>query len=192
LFCLKKPPLRPESGIDETPHFLQHPDSSLKPNHTMGLFDSLAKQAMSSLLGGSSSGGGLDLGAITSLLSNQAQASEAVSGLFNQVGGVNGLLEKFNQAGLGDAVSSWVGTGANQPIEASQLESAVGPDLIQGFASKLGLQGSQILPLLTQFLPVIIDKLTPSGAVESNQPSSDTLQNVLASVVKGALGGGRA
>ena len=158
----------------------------------MGLFDSLAKQAMGSLLGGSNSGGGLDFGAITSLLSNQAQASEAVSGLFNQIGGVSGLLEKFNQAGLGEVASSWVGTGDNQSVEPGQVESAIGPDQIQNFAGKLGLQSSQILPLLAQFLPVIIDKLTPSGAVETEQPSSDTLQNVMASIVKNVLGGGRA
>lgn len=158
----------------------------------MGLFDSLAKQAMSSLLGGSNSAGGLDFGALTGLLSNQGQASEAVSGMLDQVGGMSGLMEKFKQAGLGDAAESWVGTGDNQPVAPEQVEAAIGPDVIQGFASKLGLNGSQILPLLAQFLPMIIDKLTPAGQLENEQPSTDTLQNVFASVIKSTLGGGRA
>lgn len=158
----------------------------------MGLFDSIARQAMGSLLGGSKAAGGLDLGALMSIFSNQGQASDAVSSLLGQIGGLSGLIDRFNQAGLGDVAHSWVGTGENQAVEPSQLESAFGPELIQGFASKLGLDSSQIMPILSQFLPVIIDKLTPNGRIEADQPTGDSLQNVFASVIKSALGGGRA
>ena len=77
----------------------------------MGLLDSLAKQAMGSLLGGSNASGGLDLSTLTNVFANQGQASDAVSSLLGQVGGMSGLMEKFNQAGLGDVAKSWVGTG---------------------------------------------------------------------------------
>ena len=157
----------------------------------MGLFDSLAKQAMGSLLGGSNASGGLDLSTLTNVFANQGQTSDAVSGLLGQLGGMSGLMEKFNQAGLGDVAKSWVGTGENQPIEPGQIESAIGPDALQGFASKLGVDASKIMPLLAQFLPVIIDKLTPNGSIESEQPSGDSLQNVFASVIKSTLGGGK-
>jgi len=43
--------------------------------------------------------------------------------------------------------------------------------------------------LLSQFLPQIIDKLTPNGSLENVNPSADQLQSVLASVMKGGLGG---
>jgi uncharacterized protein YidB (DUF937 family) len=153
----------------------------------MGLFDSLAKKALGSMMGGSS--GGIDPGAIMKLLANQSQASEAVSSMLGQVGGVSGLLGKFKEAGLGDAVASWVGNGENQEVAPEKIESALGADLVQGFASKLGLNVGQLLPLLTKFLPSIIDKLTPAGKVEEGIPSGDMIQSVISSVIKGGLGG---
>ncbi len=154
----------------------------------MGLFDSLAKQALGGLLGGSNSGG-IDIGALMKLAANSDQASGAVSGLLDQVGGLSGLVSKFQSAGLGDVAASWIGSGENQPVGPEKIESAIGGDIVQGFASKLGLQSSQLLPLLSQFLPVIIDKLTPNGQVENDQPSADAMQNVIASVLKDGLGG---
>jgi uncharacterized protein YidB (DUF937 family) len=45
-----------------------------------------------------------------------------------------------------------------------------------------------VLPLLSQFLPQVIDKLTPNGIVDDPNPSADQLQKVMASVMKGGLG----
>ncbi len=144
----------------------------------MGLFDALAKQAIGSILGGGGS-----------------QPSDLLSSLLNQAGGLPGLMQKFNQAGLSEVFASWVSTGDNQAVQPAQLEQALGSEAISGLAGKLGLDTSTVLPLLSQFLPQVIDKLTPKGAVENPNPSSDQLQNVLASVMKGGLGsllGGRA
>jgi uncharacterized protein YidB (DUF937 family) len=155
----------------------------------MGLFDSLAKHAMGSLLGGSNTGGGVDLSTLMSVFSNQGQTSEAVSGLLGQVGGMSGLMERFNQAGLGDIAQSWVGTGENLPVAPAQIEAAIGPEMLMGFASRLGLNTTQIMPLLAQFLPVIIDKLTPGGQIDSNHPTTDSLQGIFTSVIKSTLSG---
>jgi len=137
----------------------------------MGLFDSLAKQAIGSMLGG-----------------NNNPQGDLLSGLLNQAGGLNGLMDKFNQAGMKDTVDSWVGSGENKPVQPDQLQQVLGSDAISGLASKVGLDVKTILPLLSQFLPQIIDKLTPNGAVENANPSSGQLQNALASVMKGGLG----
>ncbi len=158
----------------------------------MGLFDSIAKQALGGLLGGSANGGGLDMGTLMKLFANQGSISEAVSSLLGQAGGLSGLLEKFRQAGLGDAASSWVGSGENQNLDAGQIRSALGGDLIEGFASKVGLQSAQILPLLAQFLPTLIDQLTPSGSVDDDSPSTDKLQQMVAAVIQKGLGGDKA
>jgi uncharacterized protein YidB (DUF937 family) len=138
----------------------------------MGLFDSLAKQAMGSLLGG-----------------NSCQPSDFLSSLLNQAGGLPGLKEKFNQAGMTEIFASWVSTGENKTVQPDQLEKALGSDAIADMAQKLGLNVGMVLPLISQFLPQVIDKLTPNGVVEDQQPSGDQLQNVLASVMKGGLGG---
>ena len=138
----------------------------------MGLFDALAKQAIGSMLGG-----------------NSNPPSEILSGLLSQAGGLSGLMGKFDQAGLKDTFSSWVSTGENKPIQPDQLQQILGSEVVAGLAGKIGLDAKTVLPLLSQFLPQIIDKLTPNGALEDSPPSGDELQKVVASVMKGGLGG---
>lgn len=138
----------------------------------MGLFDALAKQALGNMLGAGSNPQG-----------------ELLSGLLNQAGGLSGLMRKFDQAGLKDTFSSWVGAGENKPIQSAQLQQILGSDAVAEVARKIGLDAQTVLPLLCQFLPQVIDKLTPNGAVEDSNPSGDQLQSVLASVMKSRLGG---
>ncbi|MGA8393974.1 MAG: YidB family protein [Burkholderiaceae bacterium] len=38
-----------------------------------------------------------------------------------QGGGPGGLMEKFNQAGMGDVLGSWIGSGQNAPISGADL-----------------------------------------------------------------------
>jgi uncharacterized protein YidB (DUF937 family) len=79
-------------------------------------------------------------------------------------GGLQGLIQKFEQGGLADVVSSWVGTGNNLPISADQLQSVLGSDAISSLASKLGLSGADVSQQLSQILPKVVDQLTPNGA----------------------------
>ncbi len=155
----------------------------------MGLFDSIAKQAFGSMLGGTGGLSGLDFGALMNLVANPGKVSAAMSGVLDDSGGIDGLLAKFQTAGQGQAAASWVSPGANESVDGEQIRSALGSDTVQHFASKLGMQADQILPILAQFLPVIIDKLTPAGLVEDNQPTADKLQQVLSQVVQSVLGG---
>jgi uncharacterized protein YidB (DUF937 family) len=46
-----------------------------------------------------------------------------------------------------------------------------------------------LLPLLVQFLPQVIDKLTPQGQIADNHPSSSQLQSVLTSVISSSFSG---
>ena len=45
--------------------------------------------------------------------------------LIQRAGGVQGLANMLQQHGLGDAVQSWVGTGANQAVSSNQLGQAL-------------------------------------------------------------------
>ena len=105
------------------------------------------------LLGGNGDLGGL-AGALGGLLANNGE-----------VGGLGGLVSKFNQAGMGDVIGSWVGTGENAPISGGQLQQALGGDVISSIAQKLGINASTLLPLLATMLPTLIDQLTPKGHV---------------------------
>jgi uncharacterized protein YidB (DUF937 family) len=76
---------------------------------------------------------------------------------------LGGLLNKLQQGGLGDETKSWVGSGQNQPVAPGQLGSALGPNIIKMLAQKSGLSEEELTKQLSQVLPGIVDKLTPSG-----------------------------
>src|SRR5215472_18496236 len=92
-----------------------------------------------------------------SVQGGQAGGSSLVSvagQLIEKAGGVQGLVSMLQQHGLGDAVQSWVGTGANQPVSGDQLGQALqngglGP-LVQEAAGKLGVDQNQLLGQLSQ------------------------------------------
>ena len=77
--------------------------------------------------------------------------------------GLGGLLNQFQQNGLGDVMKSWISPGQNQPVSPNQLSSALGPQIIQILAQKTGLSEQEITSHLSQILPNVVDKLTPNG-----------------------------
>jgi len=93
------------------------------------------------------------------------QMASVVSGLIADQGGVSGILSKFEQAGLGSTVRSWVGTGPNDPVSSTQVHQALGPDLLQQLAAKTGLSPEELAEKLSHVLPGVIDKLTPAGTI---------------------------
>jgi uncharacterized protein YidB (DUF937 family) len=98
---------------------------------------------------------------------NSGSLLEQAMGLINNqaTGGLPGLIDAFKNNGLGDIVSSWVGTGANKPISASQILQALGPEKIQQIAKSIGITNNELSQQLAQMLPQIIDKLTPDGNI---------------------------
>lgn len=107
-----------------------------------------------SFLGKSSEGG-----------SQQALIAAALEFVNSQPGGLNGLIERFREKGLGDIVSSWVGNGENQPIAPDALHSVLGSESVSNFAAKAGVQPDQVTGLLSQILPHVVNAATPAGEV---------------------------
>ena len=99
--------------------------------------------------------------------SGQEGLMDQVLGLVNNAGtgGLAGLVEKFNNQGLGDAISSWIGTGTNQSISGQQMEQALGGSTIMDIAQKLGISGVDVSSGLAALLPKVIDGLTPEGKI---------------------------
>ena len=83
-------------------------------------------------------------------------------------GGLPGLLAKLNEGGLGQQAQSWVSTGQNLPVSAEQLMHALGGGQLGALAQQFGLSGEQAAGGLADLLPDVVDKLTPSGAVQDN------------------------
>ncbi len=89
--------------------------------------------------------------------------------LIEKAGGLQELVSLLQQHGLGGAVQSWVGTGANQPVSSSQLGGALQGAgmgaLVQEAAAKMGIDPNELLGKLSQVLPMAVDHLTPDGQV---------------------------
>lgn len=112
----------------------------------MGLLDSLA----GSLLGGNA---GASSGLAKSVLEMIGSGQE---------GGLNGLVQAFQQNGLGKLVESWIGTGQNLPVSPSQVQQALGPK-VQELAQQHGMSTDAVSQALSQLLPGLVDHLTPNG-----------------------------
>jgi uncharacterized protein YidB (DUF937 family) len=126
----------------------------------MGLLDSLLGSVLNTQQGGGQVGGqqsgagGLDalLPVVIGMLANNGQG-----------GGLGGLIEKFHQAGMGEVLGSWIGSGQNAPISGADLGAVLGGDTMGDLAAQLGMSQNDAAGQLAQVLPGLIDKLTPLG-----------------------------
>lgn len=84
-----------------------------------------------------------------------------------EVGGVSGLVQMFHQKGMGGVVSSWVSNEANHPISAEQIVHVLGQERVNALAGKIGMSPDTAAQKLADFLPMIVNKLTPNGKVEA-------------------------
>ena len=88
-----------------------------------------------------------------------AQTLKLIEGMDN---GLDGLVLKFEQAGLKEQAQSWVAKGKNLPVTAAQVKAALGPEL-EKFAQKADMTVDAAAAKIAEVMPVIVDKLTPDG-----------------------------
>ena len=138
----------------------------------MGLFDQLAGNLLSDVLGGNAQQQG------------QSPLLQAAMGLIQQNGGLPGLLSKFEQAGFGEHAQSWVSSGTNLPISGDQIKQVLGTGAIANIASQLGQDHGQVSSGLAQLLPQLVNQLTPTGSVPANH--ADLISEGLQLLSKGA------
>ena len=154
----------------------------------MGLLDSVLGSVMGSQQqpGGGSGGGGL--GALIGMVASNPQMLQAITGMLSNdgaQGGLGGLMAKFQQAGLGDAAKSWVGSGENHAVTGDQMSSALGADTISDLAAKMGVSQGEAAGSLASMLPGLIDKLTPHGtAPEGGLGNSGDLMGMLGGLLQ--------
>ena len=90
-------------------------------------------------------------------------------------GGLGDLLKQLQQGGQGDAANSWVGKGPNKAISSGDLASALGVDQIDQLSSQSGMSRNELLDGLSQYLPRVVDHLTPDGRLPTEDELSDRL-----------------
>ena len=96
---------------------------------------------------------------------DEGDTFEAVEGLVKKSGGLDEMLQKFNDKGLQHKVKSWVGNDKNEEVSGDEFESAVGSDEIDEIADKMGVDKEQAKSKLAHMFPKVVDKLTPAGEV---------------------------
>ena len=137
----------------------------------MGLLDGVMGQVVGQVLAGGQGGNSPLVGLVQALI--------------QQHGGLNGLLQKFQQSGLAEQAASWVGTGTNLPVSPGQISAALGGSDLAALAAKFGLSGDHASGALADLLPKVVDHLTPAGRVEGDGVALDGLVGVLGGLLKG-------
>ncbi|MBV8379857.1 MAG: DUF937 domain-containing protein [Paucibacter sp.] len=121
----------------------------------MGLLDSLLGAA-SQAMGGQQAQQGASpwIGMISTVLNNGSVQ-----------GGLGGVLQQLQASGLADHVASWVSNGNNLPVSADQITQALGGagGLLAQLAQHAGTTPQEAGEQLSQWLPHIVDHLSPNG-----------------------------
>lgn len=125
----------------------------------MGIFDSVAGAVLGKVMG------------------DKGGMAQIALEMFNQNGGLTGILDKFKEGGLAEQAASWVGKGENMPISAEQISSVLGNSAIAEMAAKFGIDPDTLSSQIAEHLPTVVDKLTPDGEVSAD--SGNLLSTVL-------------
>ncbi len=119
------------------------------------MLDKLITGALQGMTGGGQQQDPL-LQILSMLLSNQGGG-----------GGLAGLIQQFQEAGLGEQAQSWVSRGPNQPISLEQLMQVFGAERIEHMAAGTGMPRDVFGARLSELLPQAVDQMTPDGELPS-------------------------
>ncbi|MBH8714952.1 YidB family protein, partial [Pseudomonas aeruginosa] len=113
--------------------------------------------------GGGAASGGLG-GVLGDLLGGAAGGAGQAPGVeAGSLGGLGGLFQMLQNAGLGDALNSWIGGGPNQAVSAADISRAFGDGQLQQLADSAGVSQGEAAEHLSSLLPELVNKLTPDG-----------------------------
>ena len=124
-----------------------------------GLAGGGADSDLGDILGGLTGGGAGKGGGMGGLLGGLLP----MVGKMLSDGGLQKVLAGFQQQGLAEQASSWLGTGANEPISAADVRKVVSSDELTKIAGQLGISEAEAASALAQVLPAVVDKVSPDG-----------------------------
>lgn len=125
----------------------------------MGDLIKMGASAFMNSNGSGEAGSGLDMGDLTSALSNLT-GGDGESGL-----DIGGILEKMQGGGMADMAQSWLGDGDNQPMEEADVTNMFGADKISEFASQLGMSESDAIGGLRDAVPDLVNNASSGGSL---------------------------
>lgn len=131
----------------------------------MGLLDSISNVIVNKLAG-----------------EDNGPIAKAALNLFNEYGGLPGIVDKLSESGLGQQVASWVSTNTNLPVTPDEIKAAIGESKIAELAQQMGITEEDMSAKIAEYLPKVIDKLTPNGEVPAD--NSAVISQVLSMLKK--------
>jgi uncharacterized protein YidB (DUF937 family) len=111
-----------------------------------------------------------------------------LGGVLQQSGGLQGLMNKFSQGGQGSTFASWVGMEENQPISSDQIQKVLGSGQVSALAAKMGVDQTQASQFLAEYLPKVVDKLTPAGKIDPTADHQQGLADLVPSLLRSFAG----
>ena len=118
---------------------------------------------------------------------NQSVAIQLIQVLLQSQGGIEGIIKRFQESGLEEILKSWISTDEkNQPISANQVVEVIGQENMSQAAQKVGVSELDASNVLAEYLPKMVDMLTPNGQL----PDLNNLNvnDLIAQAAKGMLG----
>ena len=118
---------------------------------------------------------------------NQSVAIQLIQVLLQSQGGIEGIIKRFQESGLEEILKSWISTDEkNQPISANQVVEVIGQENMSQAAEKVGVSELDASNVLAEYLPKMVDMLTPNGQL----PDLNNLNvnDLIAQAAKGMLG----
>ena len=95
---------------------------------------------------------------------NQSVAIQLIQVLLQSQGGIEGIIKRFQESGLEGILKSWISTDEkNQPISANQVVEVIGQENMSQAAQKVGVSELDASNVLAEYLPKMVDMLTPNG-----------------------------
>lgn len=116
----------------------------------MGILDTLGQAA--GLTGGGST-----------TTAPQGAVAAVLQMLQSQPGGVMGVIQQFERAGLGGVAQSWLTSGSNLPVSGQQVQNVLGSGPVGQVSEQLGVPREQAASHIAQLLPLLLDHLSPNG-----------------------------
>lgn len=82
-----------------------------------------------------------------------------------EIGGTKGLVKKFESAGLGAQIQSWIGGDKPLPITPDQVTRVFGNTEINQLATKANLPVADVATQLATLLPEAVKKFAPAVTI---------------------------
>lgn len=123
------------------------------------------------------------------LIADKAPASGLLNHLIDflhrpETGGLQGLILKFEKAGLGPQIQSWIGTGKPLPITPDEVTRALRSEEIAELATKAGVSTEQASRQISELLPQAIKHFAPDAKLPGARVFGDVATSLEEKFIK--------